>query len=140
RLLETDARNLRRRATNRQRLTRRRWSRDQRRVIVGERRAEQRKLTRWRNARQTRRSRQHAVAIRGGVAHHGGLRRQPRVARREISERIRRARIGANRQFGSGLRRAQREFISAVAAAVDLLEPQVAALRTLHGSFVTASN
>ena len=63
-----------------------------------------------------------------------------RVDERQVVERVHRLRVAAERQLGTDgdAGDGQREVVSTVAAAVDVLEPEVAALGTLHGTRRTA--
>ena len=73
-------------------------------------------------------------AVYGG---RGSLRQGERtgVRKRQVIERLSVVGfVAAYGQIGKVQRRTQREIISAIAAALDVLEPQVTALGTLHGS------
>ena len=134
----------RRAASNRQGWTRRRRLGDER-LVVGNRRPEERQLftrqrrrlgnsdARDRGFGDRLRRAEDPIQIGADVARPLSGRPVTRgVGQREIVQRLRGLGIAANREIGFGDRRGERKVVLAIAAAVDPFEAKVAALGTLH--------
>ena len=135
RLLGAQSRDFGRRAAHRQRRARRRRLRDER-LVVRNRRAEERQLA-ARIGRRDGAGRVAGACDRDRPASAIGADRRRGAVAASTSDRSSsglRSASGRIGELGDGGRRRQRKVIPAIAAALDVLEPEIAAFGALHGT------